>query len=171
MEVPTLKATSWKEGGWVVTWFCVHFPAWPFSPRVCMLSCSVVSLCNPLDCSSPGFSVRGVLQARILEWVAVSFSRESSWSNSSLLCLLHWQVGSLWLAPPGKPFCSWDAANNDHRHLHHNEYSWSTGYVPGPDLRTLQVWMHINFFNLIHSCHSVNYELLSHSLYSGISWV
>ena len=34
---------------------------------------------QPLDCSSPGSSVRGILQARILEWVAVSFSRGSSW--------------------------------------------------------------------------------------------
>ena len=44
------------------------------------LSCSVVSdSCIPIDCSPPGSSVRGILQARILEWVAISFSRESSW--------------------------------------------------------------------------------------------
>ena len=34
--------------------------------------------CDPMDYSLPGFSVRGILQARILEWVAISFSRESS---------------------------------------------------------------------------------------------
>ena len=34
--------------------------------------------CNPIDCSPPGFSVHGILQARILEWVAISFSRGSS---------------------------------------------------------------------------------------------
>ena len=34
--------------------------------------------CNPMDCSPPGFSVHGTLQARIVEWVAVSFSRGSS---------------------------------------------------------------------------------------------
>ena len=33
------------------------------------------TLCGPVDCSLPGSSVHGVLQARILEWVAVSFSR------------------------------------------------------------------------------------------------
>ena len=33
------------------------------------LSC--VQLCNPMDCSPPGSSVRGLLQARILEWVAI----------------------------------------------------------------------------------------------------
>ena len=35
---------------------------------------SCPTLCNPMDCSPPGFSVHGILQARILEWVAVSFS-------------------------------------------------------------------------------------------------
>ena len=34
-----------------------------------------------MDCSLPGSSVHGILQARILEWVAISFSRESSWSG------------------------------------------------------------------------------------------
>ena len=45
--------------------------------RVCMLSCPVVSssLC-PMDCSPPGFSVPGIFQARILEWVAIPFSRD-----------------------------------------------------------------------------------------------
>ena len=32
------------------------------------------TLCNPVDCSPPGFSVHGILQGRILEWVAISFS-------------------------------------------------------------------------------------------------
>ena len=35
--------------------------------------------CDPMDCSLPGFSVHGILQARILGWVAISFSRGSSW--------------------------------------------------------------------------------------------
>ena len=34
--------------------------------------------CDPVDCSPPGSSVHGILQARILEWVAISFSRGSS---------------------------------------------------------------------------------------------
>ena len=36
------------------------------------------TLCNPMDCSQLGSSVHGILQARILEWVAISFSRGSS---------------------------------------------------------------------------------------------
>ena len=36
------------------------------------------TFCDPTDCSPPGSSVHGILQARILEWVAISFSRDSS---------------------------------------------------------------------------------------------
>ena len=35
---------------------------------------SCLTLCSPMDCSPPGFSVHGILQARILEWVAISYS-------------------------------------------------------------------------------------------------
>ena len=36
------------------------------------------TLCDPMDCSLPGSSVHGILQARILEWIVISFSRGSS---------------------------------------------------------------------------------------------
>ena len=39
---------------------------------------SCPTLCDPVDCSLPGSSVHGILQARILEWIAISFSRGSS---------------------------------------------------------------------------------------------
>ena len=46
---------------------------------VCLLSrFSCVRLCDPMDFSQPGSSVHGILQARILEWVALPFSRGSS---------------------------------------------------------------------------------------------
>ena len=48
--------------------------------RMCMLSLliqSCVTLCNPMDYSPPGSSVRGILRERILEWAAIPFSRES----------------------------------------------------------------------------------------------
>ena len=38
--------------------------------------------CDPMDCNLPGSSVHGILQARILEWVSMSFSRGSSWSKN-----------------------------------------------------------------------------------------
>ena len=38
---------------------------------------SYLTLCDPVDCGLPGSSVHGILQARILEWVAISSSKES----------------------------------------------------------------------------------------------
>ena len=43
-------------------------------------SCSI--LCNPMDCTPPGSSIHGILHARILEWVAIPFSRGSSWPRN-----------------------------------------------------------------------------------------
>ena len=40
---------------------------------------SCLTLCDPMDCSLPGSSFHGIFQARILKWVAISFSRISSW--------------------------------------------------------------------------------------------
>ena len=39
---------------------------------------SCPTLCDPMECSLPGSSVHGIFQARVLEWVAISFSRGSS---------------------------------------------------------------------------------------------
>ena len=39
---------------------------------------SCPTLCDPTDCSLPGSSIPGIFQARVLEWVAISFSRRSS---------------------------------------------------------------------------------------------
>ena len=61
---------------------------------------SCPALCDPMDCSPPGSSVHGILQARVLKWGALLSSRGL---NPSLLCLLHWQAGSLTLVPSGKP--------------------------------------------------------------------
>ena len=45
----------------------------------CLVTQSCLTLCNLMDCSLPGSSVHGILQARILEWAAIPFFRESSW--------------------------------------------------------------------------------------------
>ena len=45
---------------------CVHAQSLP----------SCLSLCNPMDCSLPGSSIRGILQARVLQWVAMPSSRD-----------------------------------------------------------------------------------------------
>ena len=52
---------------------------------------SYLTSSDPMDCSPPGFSIHGILQARVLEWGAIAFSH------------IHWQVGSLPLSHQGKP--------------------------------------------------------------------
>ena len=44
----------------------------------CLVPQLCLAFCDPMDCSPPGSSVHGILQARILEWVAILSSRESS---------------------------------------------------------------------------------------------
>ena len=46
-----------------------HKDAWSEVAQSCL------TLCNPMDCSLPGSSIHGILQARVLEWVAISFSK------------------------------------------------------------------------------------------------
>ena len=60
------------------------------------------TLCDPMDCSPPGSSVHGILQARILEWVAISFSRGSSQARDGTGSMTL-QADCLWSEPPGKP--------------------------------------------------------------------
>ena len=80
-------------------------------PILTNLSISVVAqscltLCDPMNCRPPGSSVHGILQARILKWLAMPSSRGSSQPRDQTCISLHflrWQVGSLPLVPPGKP--------------------------------------------------------------------
>ena len=81
---------------------------------------SCPTLCNPMDCSLPGSSIHGILQARILEWVVMPSSRGSSQprDQTCVSCLLHWQAGYLPLVPPGRP---------THTHTHtHTHTQWLT---------------------------------------------
>ena len=56
---------------------------WLFCSMYLLSRCP--ALCNPMDCSLPGSSVHGIFQARILEWVAISYSRSlSSYSRTDI---------------------------------------------------------------------------------------
>ena len=44
------------------------------SAVLCLVAQLCLTLCDPMDCSPPGSSVSGILQERILQWVAISFS-------------------------------------------------------------------------------------------------
>ena len=64
---------------------------------------SRLTFCDSMDCSQPGPSVHGILQARILEWVACPPLEDfpDPEIKPNLLYPLHWQAGSLPLALPG----------------------------------------------------------------------
>ena len=77
-----LKNNSYFPNVWCLSLFRAHI-----SNHYQILTCMIhphslqlcPTLCDLMDCSMPGSSVHGILQARILEWVAISFSRGSSW--------------------------------------------------------------------------------------------
>ena len=105
--------------------FCSHLalPAYK-------CSLSHVRLCNPMDCSPPGSSVHGILQAGILEWVAIYYSRRSSnsrrvWTHISWTSCFGRQ-GLYCLHHLGSPtwdyfkFSAWDFS----------EHSINLGYEP-----------------------------------------
>ena len=61
-----------------------------------------LTVCNPIDCIPSGSSIHGILQARILEFVAISFSRGSS-PHRNLTQSPALQADSLLPETPGKP--------------------------------------------------------------------
>ena len=64
---------------------------WVTSLTLCAKSLqSCLTFCDPMDCSPPGSSVHGILQARILEWVAVPSSGEFSWPRDWTLVSYVW---------------------------------------------------------------------------------
>ena len=74
---------------------------------ICSVIQSCPTLCDPIDCSLPGSSVHGILQARVLEWAAIFLLQgilPTQGSNLRLLHLLHWQADSLPRVPLGKGF-------------------------------------------------------------------
>ena len=61
----------------------------------CLVTKSCLTLCHPMDICPPGSSVHWIFQARILEWVAVSFFRGSSWTRdrTCVSCIGRWILG------------------------------------------------------------------------------
>ena len=82
-------------------------PLQSLSEWVSEVAQSCPTLCYPMGCSPPGSSIHGILQARILEWVAISFSRGSvfrksqsplSWlASSDGACSWHYLLDLIWI--------------------------------------------------------------------------
>ena len=84
------QGASWHPKRRKDTCLVSQFHLWE---RVCVPAQSCPTFCDPIDCSPPGSSVHGILQARILEWVAMPSSRGSSPPQGSNLCLLPFVSG------------------------------------------------------------------------------
>ena len=89
LPLGVLKSLFYKEGE---RWLFVE-PHLPVTQRFLLyffcLCCFLVAkwcqiVCDSMDCSPIGSSVRGIFQVRILEWVAISFSRGFTWSNTGI---------------------------------------------------------------------------------------
>ena len=71
---------------------------------VCVSRLVTSDLCNPMDYSPPGSSVQGILQARILEWIAISFSRGTSQPRDwTLVSCIAGRFFTVWVT--GKSMC------------------------------------------------------------------
>ena len=67
-----LQSIGLQSRTWLSNWTELN---WKWSE----ITQSCLTLYDPMECSLPGFSVHGIFQARVLQWVAISFSRRSSW--------------------------------------------------------------------------------------------
>ena len=105
-------------------------------------ACSVVSdsvTCDPLDSSPLGSSVRGIFQARIPEWVAISYSRGSTGprGRTSIFCNSYiWQAVSLLLCPLRIPLKGPCNINDSFGTVITAKYYWDQ---PGCLLRFLEI--------------------------------
>ena len=97
----------------------LFLPVRTFGDSVCACICaqSCPTLCNLIDCSPPVSFIYGIFQAKILEWVAISFSRRSFWLRDQIhisRCCCCWvaSVGSDSVQPhrrqPTRLPCPWD---------------------------------------------------------------
>ena len=96
---------DWRFVSYMILYmFQCHSPKM-FQFYVCEVTQLCLTLCDPVDCSPPGSSVHGILQARILEWVAISFSRGSSRprDQTCVFCISR-QILFLFVCFFGNPF-------------------------------------------------------------------
>ena len=98
----------------------------PGKPICIYLTCVLVAqscptLCDPMDCSLPGFSVYGILQARIPEWIAILFSRGTSQPRDPNLvsCIV------------GRFFTVWATGKSIHLYTHTTLHRWQHAFNIG----------------------------------------
>ena len=148
-DVSTLLINIWLKTDlhvqlhvWNLLWFSEEV-------RQLLFSCWVVSdtFVTPLDYSTPGFSVHGILQARILEWVAISFSRGSSWLRDQIFisCLAGRFFTLSYLGSPRKPMQEGNKSELNCNRPHYTNYIFISHFQGKTSTQTLYlirfVWL------------------------------
>ena len=147
-------------------------------------SLSCVQLCDPMDCNLPDFSVHGIFQGRMLEWVAVSFSRRSfpprDWTQVSHIvgrCFIFWATREVLFSCKVMPY-SLQPHGLQHAGLLYPPLPprvWSNScpfsqwcYLtisscPPPSLFAFSLCQHQDLFQWVGFCHQVA-KVLEHQL-------
>ena len=80
------------------------------------------TLCDPMDCSLPSSSIHGILQARILEWIAISFSRGSSRPRDrTQVSHIGGRCFNLWATRKPISLYMWNLKNNRNEYIYKTE--------------------------------------------------
>ena len=112
---------------------------------------SRVWLCNPIDGSPPGSPVPGILQARTLEWVAISFSNAWKWKAKWSRSVVSWLLATPWTAayqaPPSMGFSK-------------QEY-WSWVPLPSLPVQLVPAKMQSHFTFNLSKCHLFHMLILN----------
>ena len=80
---------------------------------------TAIILCDPMDCSLPGSSIHGIFQARVLEWVVISFSRGSSQPRNWTQIWATREAPIIGRSWPWLPFQKWACLIYHFAHLNH----------------------------------------------------
>ena len=126
---------------------------------VCMLVTQLcVTLCNPMDSSPPGSSAHGIIQARILEWVAIFYSRGSSrprdrtrvFCNSCIArqILYHWCYPGSLLHQVSRYKLGLSQANGSTMVIGAQRYGWQTSQTLQKVSRRIPFWSFSIFISL-----------------------
>ena len=100
-----------------------------------------LTLCDPMDCSPPGSSIHGIFQARVLEWVAIAFSRGSSWLRDRTLvshiadrCFTVWSTReALWQTKSKKHSLTAAKTKTILQKVNHNEKQKAMSQMKGQE--------------------------------------
>ena len=121
-----------------ISWFCVDFH--DLRGILCSCAQSCLTLCDPMNCSSPGSSIHGIFYVKILEWVAIPFSRDSFWPRdqtwvSCISCIAGW----VFIAePPGKTLILWHHLTEVNLHM--------SQLLSNKLEESMEAWAHYNRF-------------------------